>query len=354
MLAGSFLRSTARATRGRKRSHRVGWITAHAIDTVSAGRRFGTLGSAVDMRVTNNARWINKHSTTIWNELYDSRCRYDTVIFFKAMDPACQEEARRIKDRGGRVVFDANVNYYEIWGTYDLPGTCPTDQQRRDAVEMTSLADDVVADSTYILDRAREYNTNSVWIPDNVDLTVFKGTRTQKRTESLRLVWSGRSRKSQHLLMLRDVLSKLPDVQLVLVSDDHPTAMQELQEVVPCEFIRYSDRNYARALLGSDVIISPKVLNNGYEMGHTEYKITLGMAVGLPAVASPQRSYIEAIEHRGGGIIAETEEDWFLALSKIASDAGLRADLGEKARLTVLEKYSTPVVAQLFLDLLEG
>jgi len=76
--------------------------------------------------------------------------------------------------------------------------------------------------------------------------------------------------------------------------------------------------------------------------------------VGLPSVASAQRSYVEAIEHRGGGIIAETEADWLSALSSLASDAEMRRDLGEKARLTVLEKYSTPVVAQSFLNLLKG
>jgi glycosyltransferase involved in cell wall biosynthesis len=78
------------------------------------------------------------------------------------------------------------------------------------------------------------------------------------------------------------------------------------------------------------------------------------MAVGLPPVASPQRSYIEAIEHRGGGIIAETEDDWLCALRKLASDPEMRGHLGEQARVTVLEKYATPVVAQSYLNLIEG
>ena len=306
------------------------------------------------MRVGNNARWINRYSPTVWNELYDPRRKYETVIFFKAMDPASQEEAHRIKEGGGRVIFGANVNYYETWGEYDVPGTRPTDQQQRDVIEMTSLADSVIADSSYLLEQVQKHNTNAVWIPDNVNIAVFRGLRTHVERQSLRLVWSGVAKKSQHLLMLRDVLAKLPNVELVLVSDDRPTAMAELQEVVPCKFVRYSDRQYARILRSCDVIISPKNLNNAYEVGHTEYKITLGMAVGLPPVASPQKSYIEAIEHRGGGIIAETEDDWHCALRNLASDAGMRGRLGEQARLTVLEKYATPVVARSYLDLIEG
>ena len=128
--------------------------------------------------------------------------------------------------------------------------------------------------------------------------------------------------------------------------------MIQLQSVIPCRFIPFSERRYARALLGSDIIISPKRLINGYEMGHTEYKITLGMAVGLPAVASPQQSYVEAISYKGGGIIAETSEEWHEALELLVKDVQLRADLGAKARQTVLKRYATPVVAQQYLDLL--
>ena len=50
------------------------------------------------------------------------------------------------------VIFDANVNYYEIWGDYDIPHTRPTDEQRRAALELTELADHVVADSSYTID----------------------------------------------------------------------------------------------------------------------------------------------------------------------------------------------------------
>ena len=42
------------------------------------------------------------------------------------MDVRCQDEAERIQAYGGKVVFDANVNYYDIGGDYFIPGTQPT------------------------------------------------------------------------------------------------------------------------------------------------------------------------------------------------------------------------------------
>jgi hypothetical protein len=49
------------------------------------------------------------------------------------MDVPSQAEAERIRASGGRVVFDANVNYYEVWGEY-APRTKPTAEQRSDAI----------------------------------------------------------------------------------------------------------------------------------------------------------------------------------------------------------------------------
>ncbi len=227
--------------------------------------------------------------------MYKADKQYDVVVFVKAMDQKCQAEARKIQAQGGKVVFDANVNYYEIWGNYDISGTRPTEQQQKDAVAMTTLADWVVSDSSYLLETIKKFTLRVIWIPDNVNLSVFKGVKQHRPTNTTRLVWSGVAKKAQQLMMIRDVLASLRNVELVVVSDEVPEAMFHLRSVIPCRFVPFSERRYARTLLDSDIIISPKRLINGYEMGHSEYKITLGMAVGLPAVASPQQSYIEAI-----------------------------------------------------------
>ena len=120
---------------------------------------------------------------------------------------------------------------------------------------------------------------------------------------------------------------------------------------MPARFVEFSLRRYARVLRESDVIVSPKRLINGYELGHTEWKITLGMAAGLPAVASQQRSYVEAIGYRGGGIVVDKPEEWLNALERLR-EPGLREELGHRARETVVERYATPVVARQYADLL--
>jgi len=301
------------------------------------------------MRAANIGRWINRHERRLRNELYRPSQQYDVVVFVKAMDSAAQTEAARIQADGGRVVFDANVNYYEIWGDYELPNTRPSDEQHRDALAMTRLADWVVADSSYLLQVVRKRTERASWIPDNVDTRLFRPPR-RRSGNGLRVVWSGMSYKARALLDVCEALAAT-GAELTVVSNEEPAELAELRDSVPVRFVRFSLRGYAQVLRESDVIVSPKRLVNGYELAHTEWKISLGMAAGLPAVASPQQSYVEAIAHRGGGIIAAGPGEWWMALERLR-DSEVRAELGQRARETVLERYSTPVVAQQYADLL--
>jgi glycosyltransferase involved in cell wall biosynthesis len=329
---------------------RVGWVSA---DTLSGGATsFADNQPPVSMRINNTAYWLTANAPWTRHEMYRPTRRYDVVVFFKAMDERCQEEAERIRAGGGRVVFDANVNYYEIWGDYEIEGTKPTQQQQRDAKRMTELADWVVADSEYLLGQVAQLNANASWIPDNVDVRVFRGPVRRRADGTTRLIWSGVSKKAAPLLSVADALASVPSLELVLVCDAEPPVLRELSQALPTSWLRFSEPGYAAALRTSDVIISPKRLVNAYEVAHTEYKISLGMAVGLPAIASPQRSYVTAIEARGGGIVADTVDEWRAALERLSADPQLRAELGARAAATVHERYSTSVTSRAYLDVL--
>jgi glycosyltransferase involved in cell wall biosynthesis len=337
----------------RRSSRQVGWVTASSLDAERA--TFRGLPPPVAMRVANIARWIDANDGGFRNELYRRDRRYDVVVFVKAMSERHLEVAERAQTAGARVVFDANVNYYEVWGEYDVADTRPTDAQQREAEAMTRLADWVVADSSYLLGVVRKLYERASWIPDNVDTSLFRpGRRARRGGRPLRLVWSGMARKAKPLLLVRDALAALRDAELVVVSNEEPAELEELRAALPTRFVPFDLRGYARLLRGCDVIVSPKRLVNGYELGHTEWKITLGMAAGLPAVASPQQSYVEAIGHRGGGIVADSLAEWADALERLAADRGLREAAGSRALETVRERYATPVVARQYLDLLRS
>ncbi len=335
---------------GRARRRQVGWVTRDAFPDKK--RALSELDSFSRMRTGNTAAWINGASDLVWNELYRRGERYDIVVFQKVMQADAIAEARALQRAGVRVVFDANVNYYEKSGDYFIPGTEPTSEQQRDAVEMTRLADCVVADSSYLREIIRPLNANVTWIPDNVNLTIYTGVREHVETRPVRLVWSGVGKKAAHLLEIGAVLSSLEGFELVLVTDTEPECLPDLRACLPCRVEKFSDEAYARTLLTCDIIISPKRIANAYERAHTEYKIALGMEMGLPAVASPQASYVEALDG-GGGIVARSADEWRAALTELGADPEKRRALGAAARATVRTRYSTPVVSRKYLSVLE-
>jgi glycosyltransferase involved in cell wall biosynthesis len=349
-MPGAYAVGSAGVARRRRRlptdTRRIGWVVYGLLDHVVPG--FWALDPVIAMRVGRVARELNAPGTRLTNELYRPDERYDVVVFAKVMDERHRREAERARERGAIVVYDAHVNYYEVWGDYEIEGTAPTEAQQRDAVEMTRLADHVLTSSSYLLEQVRRFNPNASWIPDGVDPTLYRGTRRHE-PGPLRLVWSGVAKKARQLDAVVDVLARLPHAELVVVSDGVPDILPELERVLPTRLTSFSDRRYARLLRGRDVIISPKRLANAYEMGHSEYKITLGMAIGLPAVASPQQSYLEALAG-GGGFVVDSPEEWRDALERLA-DPALRAEIGARAQQTVRERYSTPVVAQQYAEL---
>jgi glycosyltransferase involved in cell wall biosynthesis len=351
---GSHLRTLLKR-RPASRRYRVGWVTRDP--RLPSRGRFGRMAFMPRLRGGYLSDWIDKHCDWCSSELYDPKCRYDAVIFIKVMQPECQEELRRIQEYGGKVVFDANVNYYEISGDYSHQ-TPPTPEHQAQAIWMTQHADAVVADSSYIASLARKYNEQVTWIPDNINLQVFSKVRAHRAKPSLVLGWSGIPSKAHHLLDICPVLAKLKNAELCLITGQPgdpsvpPEVLRALRTAVPCRVVRFDERRLVQALIGCDVVISPKRLANSYDMGHTELKITVGMALGLPAVASPQQSYQEAISYKGGGIIVSSDAEWLDALKRL-EDWTLRREMGERARQTVVEKYSVPVVATQFLGVIE-
>jgi hypothetical protein len=230
----------------RSSAKRVGWVTSSSLDNPRA--TFRGLPAPVAMRVTNVARWIDANDGGLRNQLYERGRRYDALVFVKAMSDSHRDVAERAQSEGARVVFDANVNYYEVWGEYDLPGTRPTEEQQREAEAMTRLADWVVADSSYLLGVVRKLTERASWIPDNVDTTLFRPPRRPRRDGPLRLVWSGMARKAKPLLLAREALATLRDAELVVVSNEEPPELAELRRAIPTRFVPFDLRGYAALL----------------------------------------------------------------------------------------------------------
>lgn len=310
--------------------------------------------------------WIASHINSnpgygLRYELYKPWKRFDALLFLKSMGPESIKLLHKYRRRGCPSIFDANVNYYEIWGKEYYSDMLPTRQQQRDAIEMTQSADGVIADSKFLSNICSRYNSKVSWIPDNIRMDLVPDyVKWQLNNKRLPLLWSGQAIKLFELLAIKDILLKYASkIELILVTNLlsvldrwHPgykgcfaSMLDKISyRIIPYRSIKHLFEVYSYG----GVLISPRFLDNSYNLGHTEWKITLGMACGRMVLCSPLPSYINVYDRaKGMGIrVCKTSEDWEKALDAVLSQGFDREVEEMSARTVVEEYYSTPVVAQ--------
>jgi hypothetical protein len=296
-------------------------------------------------------------------ELYRPGRTYAAVVFLKSMGPHCLALARRLRANGTVVIFEANVDYYTRFdGLARLDVMAPGAAQRADAIAITAFADGVIGSSRHLTEVCRAFNARATWVPDNVDWRLRPAAvqREPMRDGRLQVWWSGMAAKLFEFLAAEDAFLALADrIHLQLVTDDIEQArmrwpaevrerLERLLARVPHTVHRFRDISHLLALYAAGgAIVSPRFLDVPYNLSHTEWKISLGMACDLPAIASPVPSYLDVAELSGPGAvtIARTTEDWIRALEGLLADNSILRDAGRAAGEVVRGHYETSVVA---------
>lgn len=347
----------------RARQVRVGWVLgdlpARSLGFRRARTDFGGISLSRYDRLT---RYVNaRPEFGLRHEIRAPWRRYDILIFLKAMGEHNLERLAAAQSRGVQAIFDVNVNYFERTGREYYAGMLPTEQQQTDVIDMSRTADAIITDSRFLESVCRRYNRRVRWVPDNVDLEQVPEIRPWRiGAGPLRLLWSGESVKLFEFLAIEDVLRAYASkIELVLVTNSlsrldcwYPPYRERFQSLlrdVPHRIIPYRSLQHLFEVYGQGgVLVSPRFLDNSYNLGHTEWKITLGMACGRMALCSAVPSYVDVAERSGGrGIrICRTQEDWEQALESLLS-ARVDLEAEERAARRVVETYySTAVVAR--------
>jgi glycosyltransferase involved in cell wall biosynthesis len=319
----------------------------------------GTSSSVGIMRF----RWIAREAArrgvrySAWHPLG----RYDAVVFLKSMSDESHALAERLRARGTRIIFDLNVDYLTpASGTFYYERMAPSAEQRRQALAMVAASDAVIADSSHLEKICQPLHSRVRWIPDNVDMRLAPPRRAWTRRGKLELLWSGEAVKLFELLSIEEVLREFAGhVRLTLVTNSlaaldrwfspWKSRFEKLLTTVEHSVVPFrSVAELMKTYDGGGVFISPRFLNNTYNLGHTEWKIALPMACGRVALCSAVPSYSDVAERSGGrGLrICREAADWRENLEAILSDRFAFEEEECAAREVVERHYSTPLVAE--------
>ena len=314
------------------------------------------------------SEYINHHVADWHYELYRPWRKYDAIVFLKSMGPRANKLLERMQDQGVACVFDANVNYFDHAGTEYYANMLPSSTQRLEAESMVRSATAVIADSEFISDQCRKYNPLTTWIPDVVDVDSAPFQHWSPNGSRLRLLWSGQAVKLFELLAAEEVLLSWKDrLELVLVTNDlaalqrlYPQVRKKLEALLAAlsvTIVPYRSINQLFSVYNDGgVFISPRYLDNQYNFGHTEWKITLAMACGRIALCSPVPSY-ESVAKRSDGFgirICQEMNAWNEAFEELLIGRIDWESESIAARAVVKQHYGPAAIATDHLAVIES
>lgn len=196
---------------------------------------------------------------------------------------------------------------------------------------------------------ADEFSENTYLIPTVVDVDRYK-ILVHAENPIFTVGWIGSPSTAPYLDTIvapLSVLGRSAPVRLMVIGGKAPSISNA--EVV--ELIWQEDTE-VQEINDFDIGIMP-LPDNSWERGKCGFKLIQYMACGLPVVASPVGVNCEIVEHGVNGFLAETPEEWELALRTLSSDPELRKRMGKAGREKVEQQYSLQVTGPRLAALLK-
>ncbi|MFL5240435.1 MAG: glycosyltransferase family 4 protein [Rhizomicrobium sp.] len=149
---------------------------------------------------------------------------------------------------------------------------------------------------------------------------------------------------------LRHVLVEHDDVFLKLVGeldiDKHLPGLDH--KIVKLPLMDWQSLVIEEA--GAYVNIAPFEPSSPFCQGKSDLKYVEPALSGVPTIASPISSFMKSIRHGENGFIAESAEEWLLALTRLITDPAERHRIGDAARRDVEKERYPEKIARKLVD----
>ena len=204
----------------------------------------------------------------------------------------------------------------------------------------------VVCGNAYLAARANQAGARNIRrIPTVVDVARYTPLPDAVNASPV-IGWIGSPSTQKYVLELRAVFERLHQthgIRLVLVGARPEVALR--LGSVPVDVLPWTEDTEARHIASFDIGIMP-LPDNPWERGKCGYKLIQYMACAKPVVASPVGVNTEIVQGWDCGLLAEGHEQWVVALDRLLSQLGTRAEFGRRGRLAVETYYSLQAQAR--------
>ena len=218
---------------------------------------------------------------------------------------------------------------------------------------LIKYSDHVILSSPFNLDFCLKENlySSATYVPCSINTDRFK-QKKEKRNPDQKLVlgWTGTFSSIPYLNLLRDTLIRLNkdlDFKLLLI-----TNFDYSFDEIDLEVIRWNETTEIEDLQRIDIGLYP-LSEDKWALGKGGLKVMQYMSIGVPSVATNHGTACNIISHGESGFLVNTEEEWIEAIKNLIEDSDLRSKMGNSARKSVVENYSTKAIERSYLEVLE-
>lgn len=310
------------------------------------------MGASLWIRCLQLLPYLEKYGVRSTVNQPDSEA--DIVIFVRSQDDAAYQMAVRQKSEGKKIIFDLCVNYFDETDHVINGEKVVTREHLENARRMVEVCDVVTCASNTIAQRARDFHSWVEYVPDSIDSKHFSSKKSLEDFDrpKIRAIWSGSAHKTYELEPILPLL-KRRNVDLVIITNKPPRLRYSFwiwKRDFPYQFLRWQYEAFPRQILQGEFCISYRSVDTPYNRGHSLFKIGVFMAQGIPAIASPVPSYIEAVTATGAGKICTSYAEWDRSLEQIVEDRQILKTWSKHA-YQIMENYSTEAVALKYIEL---
>ncbi len=276
-------------------------------------------------------------SNTFQGELFKSWNTYKVVIFQKKFDQEAYVLAKKLKEKGTKIVLDVNVNYFDP--SWMQEGDL---KQFEDAKKFIDLCDSILVTTDQLKQVLTEsfHKTNVHVIEENIPEKFFRVPFVGfSKAETKIFVYNGYAAKAREILLIQDVLRTLAqeyNIEYRFICEKDPRIQIP---GVRTKFIKYQEAINERQLSEGHLYLAPRDLGNAYNLSHSFTKIGSPMAVGLPVIASPIPSYTQS----PAVLIQDFGNTWYKTIKELLDDQDTYTSLSNQGR-TYCRKHFSPAV----------
>lgn len=226
----------------------------------------------------------------------------------------------------------------------------------------------MVAGSTALRREFLELNGNSSVITDAITEDILARRANYDQKEPCRIAWFGNASSLHGFRAMGRALDELAGeggYELVLITSAAPqgrylgkaprTAGDFIRgQKLPCRFVAWSYEALLAETAKCDIGIVPVDCGSPFYGAKPAGRALLMMGMGLPVVASPVESHLEAIQEGVNGYIARSPQEWAGAIRRLGASAELRKAAGLNAAGSVRDNFSENAFTRRYLDVINS